>query len=118
VSGAPGVRVAGLATAATGSTLLLAARPVLAGVAGRPGSSGELAVARVLGIRQVAEGLLLAAGGRRQAAKIAAVVEWTHMTSMVAVAALSTSHRRSAAASGLVAGVVGGACLVAARSGS
>jgi hypothetical protein len=87
------------ARAAYGDALLVVPRHALGGRrlgAAEPGAAG---LARVLGVRQLAEALLLARRPARRVLLAGAAVDAAHAASMVVLCALSPRRRRLAAAS-------------------
>jgi hypothetical protein len=94
-------------SALAGSALVVQPRAVLRAVAGRPGTSGEVVLARLLGLRALLEGGVLVRWPRTDVGYGAAVVEWAHAATMVAAGRYWESHRRPALASAGVAMVTG-----------
>jgi hypothetical protein len=78
---------------------------LLAAVAGRPATTAEIAAARVLGVRQLAEAVALQRFGARVRPWIVGV-EGLHAASMVVLAAIDPQRRRLALTSLSVAVIV------------
>jgi hypothetical protein len=64
--------------------------------------NGTEALARVLGVRHIVQGLLTLRAGRT-AHHVGGAVDLTHAASMGAVAAVSSNHRNAASLSALIA---------------
>jgi hypothetical protein len=97
-----------------GALLLAAPDRVLRRVTQRQIGTGERMAARVLGIRNLAEGAILARHPSCRLVLGGAAVDATHAPSMVALAAARPEHRRPATASALTATSMAAAGLVAA----
>ena len=95
-------RLFGAAVAGLGAALLADPHRV-ADAAGAP--SADAWVVRVLGARQLVQGLVTLAAPRRGVLIGGAVVDATHGASMVALAAASSRFRHGAATSGAAAGL-------------
>lgn len=98
-----------------GALLLAAPEAVLRRISGRRADVGERRAARLLGVRNVVEGVVVASRRGRGWLLAGIAVDSTHVLSMVALAALRREHRRLATASALVATATATAGLVAAR---
>jgi len=92
-----------LAEAAWGATLLLFARPLLQALEGEPVDRQVINVARVLGGRQLLQGLVTARRPTRRILRIGAAVDVLHAATMVAAAAASVGPRRLTVASATLA---------------
>ncbi len=108
-----GVRIWAAGTAAYGTVLLVAPHAVAAEV-GRPGRIPASWLVRLLGARQVGQGVLLLAKPTGALSVLAAGVDAVHAASMLAAAHIYPPFRRAAwcsgavaAASALVGGIVG-----------
>jgi hypothetical protein len=88
---------------AFGALLLIGPEAALRPLARRRVTVPERAVARVLGVRNLAEGAVLARHAGRRWVLAGAAVDATHCLSMIAVAAASPKRRRLALASALIA---------------
>jgi hypothetical protein len=93
---------------AWGAALLLAPRPVLAGVHHVRADRASLLVARVLGARQVAQGLVSFARPDPAVLALGVVVDVLHAASMVGLAAVDRGRTRGALTEAAVAGTWGG----------
>ena len=98
-----------------GALLLAAPETVLGRLSGRRAAVGERRAARLLGVRNVVEGAVVASHRGRGWLLAGAAVDSTHVLSMLALAAVRPEHRRLATASALVATATATAGLVAAR---
>ncbi len=86
-----------------GAALLALPRQALGGRRFGAQESGAILFARLLGARQLLEAGVLARRPRRRMLLAGAAVDAAHSASMLALCALSPSHRRLAAASAAVA---------------
>ena len=96
------LRALGVLTVAQGAAYLLATRRVLVLVSGRRPATAEVPVTRVLGVRLVAQGLVLCLAPATELPRLArrtAAVDGVHGLSMAALAVASTRHRPAALAS-------------------
>jgi hypothetical protein len=96
-----------------GALLLTATRPLLRRLSGSRPSSRDVAVTRVLGVREVAQGVVLAVAPRTAA--VGGAVDALHAASMLLLAVLSRRHRRAALVSAAVAALLATASGRAAR---
>lgn len=94
--GAPtaAVRLFGVVRTAWGVTLLVAPERVLCAIDGRVPSVESVPVARVLGGRQIVQGVATALLPTRRLLRWGAVVDVLHAASMAGLAAGSPRHRR------------------------
>jgi hypothetical protein len=99
---------------------LLVAEPdgVLRPLAQRRVTPGERTVARLLGVRNIVEGAVLARHPGRGWPLAGAAIDATHSLSMAALAITSRKHRRLALASALTAATTATMGLVAAAGSS
>ena len=88
---------------AFGTLLLIEPDGALRPLAGRRITRRERAVARVLGVRNLAEGAVLARRAGRRWVLAGAAVDATHCLSMTALATTSPKRRRLALVSALIA---------------
>ncbi len=86
-----------------GAVLLVAPRPVLAGVHHVRVDRASLVVARVLGARQVAQGVVTVARPDPTVAGLGVVVDVLHAASMVGLAAVDRGRARGALTEAAVA---------------
>ena len=84
-----------------GALLLTATRPLRRKLTDGPATSQDVALARVLGARQVAQGVVLAAAPRT--APVGGAVDALHAATMLLLSAISRRHRRAALLSAVVA---------------
>jgi hypothetical protein len=99
-----------------GGVLLVAPRPLLRRLGGRPDRATLLA-ARVLGARHLAQALALRQSRDRSAISLGAATDTLHGASMLALAGLSRPHRRVALASGIAAATLAAIELGSVRRG-
>lgn len=92
------VQAFGVGRAVAGTLLLLRARRVVRSVHGGSPPRGAVALARLLGAREAAEGVLLAVRPDRPVARVAATVDTLHLVTMLLVARRGGPFRRLAAA--------------------
>jgi hypothetical protein len=100
-----------------GALLLFAPEGVLRPVARRRIVAPERRVARVLGVRNLAEGAMIARHAGRGRLLAGAAVDATHSLSMTALAIASRKERRLALASALIAATTATMVLVASAEG-
>jgi hypothetical protein len=96
------VRAVGACRAVTG-VVLVAQAPHLVRALRAP--AGAVPVARLLGLRELLQAGVLAVRPSTTALRVSAVVDGLHLTSMLALAALSRKGRRPAATAGAQAAV-------------
>jgi len=100
--------------AAYGAVLLLAPQGVLSSLAGQPCDRPTMVVARVLGLRELAQAAVLRSHPGRDWQLAGAGVDALHGASMVALAAKGARrYRRLALANARTAGLLALSCLVA-----
>jgi hypothetical protein len=83
-----------------------------------PGDRAALAVARLLGARHLAQGVIAALAPHLLTPRRGALVDGTHAVSMVGWAALDDRHRRPALLDAASAGVLAAAVMAAAGMGA
>jgi hypothetical protein len=98
-----------------GALLLAAPQGVLERLSRHRAGVGERRAARLLGVRNILEGAVVATHDRRGWLLAGAAVDSTHALSMIALAAARPAHRRLATASALAAIATATAGFVAAR---
>lgn len=98
-----------------GAVLLVEPDDILGRLSRRSIGASERAVARLLGLRNLAEGALVARHRSRRRLLAGAAVDATHALSMIALAAVRPEQRRLAAASALAATATATAGVVAAH---
>jgi hypothetical protein len=103
------------ARACYGAALILAPRAALGGPALGADEPGSVPIARLLGVRHLAEAAVLFRRADRRLLLAGAGVDCLHAASMLALAAISPSRRRLAVAGAASAGVFAAAGLLAAR---
>ena len=106
------------ARAAYGLALLAAPRQALGGRRLGAAEPGASALARVLGVRQLSEAVLLARHPARRVLLAGAAVDGAHAASMLALCALSPRRRRLAAASAATGALLAAWGLLVARRGA
>lgn len=92
-----------------GALDLVAAPRVAAAELGSHAGRGETVVMRVLGVRQVAQALLVGRTDSRTAHRFGAAVDAAHCASMVLLALLDRRHRRAALVQASLAALLGAA---------
>jgi hypothetical protein len=109
------VRSLGCTEMAVGTAMVLAPRFV---ASLSRGPVPPTLIMRVLGTREIGQGVLTAARADRMALGFGAAVDIAHLASMVVLAAARPRWRRTASASGAVAVVFAAAGLALARAGA
>jgi hypothetical protein len=87
-----------------GAALLLCDRPLLESLAGEPVSSAVIRVARVLGVRELLQGLITVRRPTRRVLLLGAAADALHAATMVGGTAADIGPRRLTLASAAVAG--------------
>jgi hypothetical protein len=98
------MRYAAVARAAYGVSLLLAPGAVIRIASGEPADRASTVVGRVLGLRHLAQALIIDRAETHDRLLIGAVIDAAHALSMVGLAALSRDHRRPAVLDAALAG--------------
>jgi hypothetical protein len=109
------VRLA-LAEGCWGAALLLFATPLLGSVAGEPVARKVVNVARVLGARQLLQGVMTVRWPTRVALEAGAATDALHAVTMVVSAAAKVGPRRLTLASAATAGAFSAAGIAQSRS--
>lgn len=99
-----GIRVKGLVRLALGAALLARTPGIVRAVNAGDCPPHAVSAARVLAVREVAQGALLTARPHRTTVLVGAAVDGVHATSMLALAAALPRYRRVALVSGAFAG--------------
>ncbi len=109
-AGAPTIRIWAAVTAVYGAALI-----ALPSVITRRVDQPAALVVRVLGVREIGQGVVLLACPRREVALVASGVDALHAASMVAAALVFPAYRRSALTSAGVAALSAAAGIVLGR---
>ena len=110
-----GAAALGLAQGGCGGALLLHPGPLLRSLQRGPVDRRVITVARVLGIRQLVQGLMTVRRPTRRTLAVGAAVDATHAASMLAAATAGLGPRRLTVASAAAAGAFAGAGLAQSR---
>lgn len=94
-AGTRAARAVGWARLVAGVLLLTQAEPLVRAL---PGPRAVVPLARLLGLREIAQGALLAVRPTATVVRAGAVVDGLHLSTMIAAAALSREGRRAATA--------------------
>lgn len=104
------------AEACSGIALLLFGRSLLDAVARGPSSRRVINIARMLGVRQLLQGLVTVQRPTRRILRLGAAVDALHAATMVAAAAAGVGPRRVTIASAAVAGAFTAAAVSQSRT--
>ena len=96
-------RVFGVVVAVSGAASIVAARPLSRRLASTVSARPDPRIVLMLGVRQVAQGALVAAAPDPVIARIGAATDLLHAATMVAAALVWPAYRRPAAVSGALA---------------
>ncbi len=92
-----------VARAAYGALLLLAPGAVIRMASGAPTARASRVVARILGLRHLAQALILGRTGARNRLLVGVAIDTAHALSMIGLAVLKRDYRRSAALDAVLA---------------
>ncbi len=104
-----------LAEACGGATLLLFAGPLMRSLEGGSVDRRVINIGRVLGVRQLLQGLIMVRRPTRRILRIGAAVDALHAASMLVAAATENAPRRLTLASAALAGAFSAAGLTQSR---
>ena len=104
-----GVRWMSVARAGYGGALLCAPGPIIAALTGAPANGRVLAVARVLGVRQLAQAAVCGLAPARGLIQAGAAVDCLHGASMLALAGAEPKLRRALLAETVIAAALASA---------
>ena len=90
--------------AAYGALLLLASGATIRIITGGPADRASAVAGRVLGLRHLAQALIIQRAGTRNRLLAGVAIDAAHAFSMVGLAALDRNHRRLAALDAVLAG--------------
>lgn len=97
------MRYVALVRAAYGALLLLAPGAAVRLASGEPADPASTLVGRVLGLRHLAQALVMDRAGNRDRLLVGAAIDAAHALSMLGLAASNREHRRVAALDAVLA---------------
>lgn len=97
------MRASAIARTVYGSFLVLTPGVVVRTVSGKPADRAPAVVARILGLRHLAQALAIDRAGTRDRLLVGAAIDAAHALSMFGLAALNEGYRRPAALDAVLA---------------